>query len=136
MNLIDFNFIDKINLILKEISETEGPGVLVTVASGKKVFSSGFNIKKIFELHYPILGATFIQSMLANILTLNMPSLCVVDGHVIAGGIFIPLCHDKIIMTSKPKIKWQLNEVHIGAHIPLGLTNLVKYSCGNGHLSR
>lgn len=45
MNLIDFDFIDKINLILKEISETEGPGVLVTVATGKKVFCSGFNLK-------------------------------------------------------------------------------------------
>jgi len=60
MNLIDFDFIDKINLILKEISETEGPGVLVTVASGKKVFCSGFNLKNFSELHYPILGATFI----------------------------------------------------------------------------
>ena len=44
--------------------------------------------------------------MLANLLTINMPSLCVIDGHVIAGGVFIPLSHDRILMANKPKIKF------------------------------
>ena len=43
------------------MSETKGPGVLVTVASGPKVFSSGFNLKLWKEAsHYPVLSATMI----------------------------------------------------------------------------
>ena len=52
--------------------------------------------------------------MLANLLTVNMPSLCVVNGHTIAGGVFIPLSHDKIIMANKPNLIVQLNEVFYG----------------------
>ena len=52
--------------------------------------------------------------MLANLLTVNMPSLCVVNGHVIAGGLFIALSHDKIIMANNPDLKVQLNEVFFG----------------------
>ena len=60
--------------------------------------------------------------MLANLLTVNMPSLCVVNGHCIAGGLFIALSHDKIIMANKADIKVQLNEVFFGQTIPFGVT--------------
>ena len=45
MNMIDMNFIAKMNQVLDEVEASEGPAVLVTVASGPKVFSSGFNLK-------------------------------------------------------------------------------------------
>lgn len=45
MNMIDFEFMEKVNEVIKQVSETTGPGVLVTVASGPKVFCSGLNLK-------------------------------------------------------------------------------------------
>ena len=61
MNMIDFEFMEKVNDVLKQVSETKGPGVLVTVASGPKVFCSGFNLKVWKEkTHYPVLSATMI----------------------------------------------------------------------------
>ena len=45
MNMIDFEFMEKVNDVINQVSETKGPGVFVTVSSGPKVFSSGFNLK-------------------------------------------------------------------------------------------
>ena len=45
MNMISLDFLDKINAKLDEVEKSTGPAVLVTVASGPKVFCSGFDLK-------------------------------------------------------------------------------------------
>ena len=45
LNMIDMNFINRMNQVLDEIESSDGPGVLVTIASGPTVFCSGFNLK-------------------------------------------------------------------------------------------
>jgi len=61
MNMIDFEFMEKVNDVIKQVSETKGPGVFVTLSSGPKVFSSGFDLKLWKKAtHYPILTATMI----------------------------------------------------------------------------
>ena len=55
-----------------------------------------------------------MHHMLKEILTVNVPSLCVVNGLNIAGGVFMSLAHDKIIMNSNPKFTTCLNEAENG----------------------
>ena len=40
--------------------------------------------------------------LLGRILTLNVQTLAVVNGHSVAGGCFLAFSHDKIIMNSNP----------------------------------
>ena len=45
-NMIDPDFVSQFNRALDEIEQnTKGPGIVVTIGSGPKVFSSGFNLK-------------------------------------------------------------------------------------------
>ena len=48
------------------------------------------------------------------LLTMDMPTLGVLNGHTIAAGVLIALCHDRLIMTSKPKTILLLNELENG----------------------
>jgi len=43
--MINLDFCNRINAILDEVESSVGPSVMVTVASGPKVFSSGFDLK-------------------------------------------------------------------------------------------
>jgi enoyl-CoA hydratase/carnithine racemase len=45
MNMLNNDFIERISMKLDEVEATKGAAVLVTVASGPKVFSSGFDLK-------------------------------------------------------------------------------------------
>ena len=45
MNMINLEFCKRINQKLDEVEASEGPAVMVTIASGPKVFSSGFDLK-------------------------------------------------------------------------------------------
>lgn len=43
--MLNNDFIERISMKLDEVEATKGAAVLVTVASGPKVFSSGFDLK-------------------------------------------------------------------------------------------
>ena len=44
-NLIDFGIIKQINDCLDELEKTTGAACLITIGSGEKIFSTGFNLK-------------------------------------------------------------------------------------------
>jgi len=44
-NKMDFDFIAKVNKILDQVEQTTGPAVLVTIGTGKKKFSTGFDLQ-------------------------------------------------------------------------------------------
>ena len=45
---------------------------------------------------------------------MNMPTLAIVDGHMMAGGVMLALAHDHCYARDDPKIKIQLNEINFG----------------------
>jgi len=59
-------------------------------------------------------------------LTFPMPTLAVVTGHAIAGGLFWALCHDFRVMKDKSGIVW-LSEINIGFPIPEGFAAITKH---------
>ena len=114
-NMIDPAMIAKFNEFLDIIEASKGPAICVTIGAGTKAFSSGFNLMEIARLkHNKVLVPMNFLDVLSRYLTLNVPTLCVVNGHAVAGGLYLAMCHDHIIMSSNPKIKCFLNESLIG----------------------
>ena len=100
--------------------------ILVTIGSGKKVFSSGMDLKVWAKSSaHKVLAVTMLQQMCAKILTLNVPTLCVYNGHAIAGGALMGLAHDNIIMVDDSKFMVWLNEINNKTPIPWGMMKLV-----------
>ena len=102
--------------------------MIVTIGSGPKVFSSGFNLK--FWMAKPdtniSLSLTLYHDLLRRILTLGFPTVCVINGHAIAGGVFLALAHDHTIMISNPKFNMFLNELESGFVVPFGLIRFIR----------
>ena len=104
-NMIDMEFIKTCNKIIDTVEASQGPAILVTIGSGK-CFCSGFNLKMWAKSEVDkYLSIVRMQRVFSRVLTLNVPSLAVFNGHSIAGGMFMGLCHDQIICKNDPKIK-------------------------------
>jgi enoyl-CoA hydratase/carnithine racemase len=63
---------------------------------------------------------------MAKLLILNVPTMCVWQGHSIAGGVFLGLCHDLVIMKDDPKLMVCLNELSFGKNVPFAYAQLTK----------
>jgi enoyl-CoA hydratase/carnithine racemase len=80
---------------------------MVTIpGSESKAYSSGFNMMAaLANKHNKVLLPMEMIDLYCRILTLNVPTLAVLTGHCIAGGLFLAQVHDRVIMTSNPKFK-------------------------------
>jgi enoyl-CoA hydratase/carnithine racemase len=63
---------------------------------------------------------------MARFLTLSVPTFCVWQGHAVAGGVFLGMCHDIIIMKDDPKLMVFLNELSFGMNLPFAYAQFVK----------
>ena len=104
-NTIDPSFINSLNEMLDFVANSEGPVVLVTMGTGPKVFSTGFDMTHLkADVMNCLETSANMQTVLKKLLTLNVPTLCLMNGHSYAGGLFLALCHDFRIITTKGKI--------------------------------
>jgi Delta3-Delta2-enoyl-CoA isomerase len=89
---------------------------MVTIAVGK-YFSTGFDMnywtKDPMNAFHTIGNA---HSLMCKLLTLNVPTMCVIQGHAFAGGLVWALCHDFRMIASDATL--QLTEITAGQ--PLG----------------
>ena len=94
-NVFDFDKITKLIELYDKIDKTNGPGVIVTVSSSPKIFSAGFDIGYWMEdiKTKPMVSAANIQGLFSRVMTLSMPSLCIVNGHAYGAGFVLALCH-------------------------------------------
>ena len=67
-----------------------------------------------------------MQKVFARILELGIPSMAVFNGHAIAGGVFIGLACDRLIMNADPKFTICLNELTFGKAIPYSYVKFIK----------
>jgi len=117
-NTWDVDRINKYLEILDKIEATEGPGVMVTIGTGKRNFSSGFDLpywaKDIENTRASI--ERFCELM-ARVLEFSMPTLAIFNGNAIAGGLIWGLCHDSRIMNEKVGFMC-LSELKLGIALP------------------
>ena len=129
-NAIDPDFIQQFHDCLDDIEKnTKGPGIVVTIGCGPKVFSSGFNLnfwKQNPKNNIP-LSISLLYELLKRIQSFGMPTVCCINGHAIAGGVFLAMVHDYRIMIWDPKFYFYLNELANGFVIPYGFIRLMKH---------
>ena len=89
--------------------------MLVTIGTGSKVFSTGFDFPywlKSYEKNF-LPSAVGMQELMARLLELPIPSLCVLNGAAFAAGYFMSLCHDQRTMNEAVG-RIRLPEIDIG----------------------
>ena len=85
--------------ILDKIEASSGPGVMVSIGTGEKHFSSGFDLPYwMSDLENMKVSIKRFCELMAHLLEFSMPTMCVFNGTAIAGGYIFGLCHDYRIM--------------------------------------
>lgn len=127
-NKFDFKIIKAIEDCLDIVEKSTGPKVLVTIGTGQKIFSSGFDLdfwKK--DRMAMVQSIVTIQGLFARFLTLSVPTMCVMNGHTIAGGLLLSLCHDFRIMREDYGFIC-LSEINIGISLTPSFAAIVRNS--------
>jgi len=101
--------------------------VLVTVGTGAKKFSTGFDLKYWSEGLPNILKSSQLMCKLyAKLIKLPMTTMVVMNGTTMAGGLILSLCHDFRVMIDSPKAKLCLTEINIGVPLSPGYAAVVQ----------
>ena len=116
-------FVRKFAEALDEIEKDEGPGALVTSSKDPKFFSNGLDLDWIQnpECHpeggdREVFGEEFMFLM-GRIITLPIPSICLINGHAFGAGFMLALSHDVRLMR-KDRGFLCANEMELGFEIP------------------
>ena len=127
MNMIDYSFLEKFHEYLDIIENTEGPCMLVTINRGTYNFCSGYNLMTMMERthNFTLLPLTGLK-LFGRLLNLNVPTLAIANGHAVAGGMFLGLCHDKFVICDKPILKYYLSESLINMSLAFLYADLLK----------
>ena len=98
-NTLNLERVKKYLSIMDKIEATTGPGVLVTIGTGNRHFSTGFDLPT-WANSYDAMKESLILCLeiLARLIEFPMPTMCVFNGNAIAGGYLLGMCHDTRIM--------------------------------------
>lgn len=117
--------IETVSKHLDTVAQAEGARCLVTIGTGPKWFSTGFSLKYFMEDKLNTFTTPpLMMNLLKKLLVLRVPTMCVINGSVMAGGYIFALCHDYRIMKAGKGIT--LSEMNVGLPLPGGYTNMVK----------
>jgi len=129
-NTFNGDFIKEYMAVLDEIEATEGPGILVTIGTGEKHFSTGFDLDywcKSFEDH--MTSVKLFYDLMAKLLEFPMPTMCIFNGNAFAGGYLLGLCYDTRIMNEAVG-DICLSELKLGIALPLPMMLVCKAKLG------
>jgi len=118
-NLVNSALIQDLHSKLSEVEKSEGAAVLITLSSHEGgAFSSGFDPEELRQgVRSRFRLALRFQHLLARLLTLPVPSFCVISGHAASAGYFLALAHDFRIM-KESKATVALTDLRLGSTIP------------------
>lgn len=125
-NKFSIPWLNDFNSLLDKVEQTKGPGALVTIATGPKIFHTGFDLE-LWKSNQIQQYESFAmcQHLLARLLTFPLPTMAVINGHTYAGGLFLALAHD--IRTMRADYGFMcLSEINLGFPIPEGYTDFLR----------
>ena len=115
-------FVREMAAALDEVEASEGAAALVTVSASEKFFSNGLDLEWLATQgehrggdREPF-GAEFM-ALMARLITLEVPTVCAINGHAFGAGFMAALCHDVRIMRSDRGFICA-NEMQLGLRIP------------------
>jgi len=118
------DWIAGVSALIDEVEASSGPRALVTTASGK-FFSNGLDLEWLAaNQEQANWYVEQVQTLLARVLTLGVPTVAAIQGHAFAAGAMLTLAHDQRVMRADRGF-WCLPEIDI--HIPFtpGMTALI-----------
>ncbi|KAL8490994.1 hypothetical protein ACS0TY_022850 [Phlomoides rotata] len=138
--------IASIRAALAEVkSQAVAGSALITVSEGR-FFSNGFDLR-----HAQAVGAKagsaeaalrelgrmvdLFRGVVADLLSLPMPTIAAVTGHAAAAGMLLALSHDYILMTSSRGVLY-MSELDIGMTLPDYFTALIREKIGSSGARR
>ena len=109
---------------LDRIERTEGPGALVTTATGK-FFSNGLDLDWLSGHGDDLRDyLASVHRLFARVLSLPVTTVAAIQGHAFAAGAMLTLAHDFRVMRDD-RGYWCLPEVDIGLPFTPGMTALI-----------
>jgi enoyl-CoA hydratase/carnithine racemase len=117
-------FLDAVGDALDEAEKADGPRALVTTGTGK-FYSNGLDLDWLGEnsgRFEEYLGR--VHGLFARLLTLSMPTVAAVNGHMFAGGAMLALSHDFAVMRTD-RGYFCLPEVDLGMTFTPGMNALI-----------
>jgi enoyl-CoA hydratase/carnithine racemase len=97
-NRLTPTWVATVNRHLDAIVGSAEPAVLVTYGTGR-FYSNGFDVAWLAENGDRIAECTFgVQSLLARVLTLPVPTIAAINGHAFGAGAMLALAHDFRVM--------------------------------------
>ncbi|XP_060075215.1 uncharacterized protein LOC132554901 [Ylistrum balloti] len=117
-NRLNSKFIQLLNENLDKVLRNKNCKGLITTGEGK-FYSNGVDLewmmKQNKEVHLNF--RTEIQGLFWRILHFPLPTVAALNGHAFAGGAFLAIAHDYLVMNSK-KGWFSMNETRVGMRIP------------------
>jgi enoyl-CoA hydratase/carnithine racemase len=115
----------ELRALVGELAATPPPLALITTARGK-FFSNGLDLDWLGQ-HPDQLNSyvSDVQHLLADILTLPMPTVAAIQGHAFAAGAMLALAHDWRVMRADRGF-FCLPEVDIGLPFSTGMDALIR----------
>ena len=117
------SFVREFSKALDEVELDDGPGALVTSSTDEKFFSNGLDLDWVKNPEkYPqngdreVFGEEFMYLM-GRMITLPVPTICVINGHAFGAGFMLSLSHDVRVMREDRGFICA-NEIQLGMKIP------------------
>lgn len=123
-NRLNLDYLARMADLLDRVGTSPPPAALVTHGTGK-FFSSGLDLAWIGaspDRREGVLKA--LQGVLAQLLSIPVPTIAAVQGHAVAGGAMVAAAHDATVMRSD-RGYWYLPEVELGLAFTTGMTALL-----------
>ncbi|KAK4279910.1 hypothetical protein QN277_011610 [Acacia crassicarpa] len=115
-------------------SEASSSSALITTAHGK-FFSNGYDITwaqaqaQSFE-DRKVLMDSLLRSVVTDLISLPMPTICAVSGHASAAGFMLALSHDYVLMRSDRGFLY-MSELDIKLVVPPWFVAILKAKIGS-----
>lgn len=122
---IDPDVLDRCERTLDELEGDHASRALVTTGSGK-IWSNGLDLSWMIDNEDQIFDyLTRVQTVLARVLELGVPTVAAVNGHAFGAGAMLALCHDAVVMRAD-RGYWCLPEVDLGMELTPGELALIR----------
>src|SRR4051812_1032543 len=118
-------WLDAVEGHLDEVQAAAGPRALVTTATGK-FYSNGLDLDRLVSAPGGLAAYVHrVHGLFARVLTLPMPTVAALQGHVFAAGAMLALAHDWRVMRAD-RGYFCLPEVDIGLPFTPGMDALIR----------
>ena len=132
-NALNAAMVDELNSVFVQSYLHDVRGV-VLASDCSKFFSSGFDVKEVFQYDRDAMTSFFgaFMDLYETLLYLPKPVVGALSGHTVAGGAVLALACDVCVMAEGP-FRFALNELNLGIALPPGIIRMAVDAVGARH---